>query len=757
MEIYYKSDFSLVEIFLNAEGVVVDPRTLEFVLIYKTSTQETFTASHLNDVYTNCSYNEEENGINVYFGNHNLKAGILTRELTIYQTDTEFPDDIKKLISLLDCDVTLVCSGGDGINYTEEQILLAIGQTGNGIESVTKTGTLGLTDTYTILYTDETSTTFNILNGKGIVSILKTGTLGLVDTYTITYNDETTTTFPVTNGAQGIQGDKGVQGDTGNGISSVSLLSEIGLIKTYRITFTNATTYDYAVANGNGIASVVKTSTVGLIDTYTITFTDGTTTTFPITNGADGIDSDEIKYNSVILSTVTIALQNTIEVYHHSPYEIPTYIFDTSALTNATDVIRFQLVINMPPTAVTPVFPPSVTWYVTPSFATGNRKYVIWFTSYDGGITWVGNLLGSFIHTSFTTTWNVSAGETIYFPFVNTAPSDSETVIAWGDGSTTTLTAGQALGTTGIAHTYTNADTYTITVYNKAGKMPSFYFFTVQTSKNNIISVVTPMLTMYNGSTVITVVSALFRNCINLTDVCYNFFQNNSQLTQIWSSFFFTSSLLSIPNDLMSYFSPSFFVIKDSLFAYSGITTIPDFLFQNVIIDASSNTLFTYCYSLKFKANLFCEETEENMSTRFASLSPSFNSLIYRETYTSSAVGGTAPQLWNYQYNEVVTLSSTTGIVAGNIIKDSVTGAYFTVVTVLTSTTLKIRYLRWNNLTGTYSNFVAGHTILINDTASAITFTSISGSPIKTGCYGGNGNNSATLLNKDLIPWEWCN
>ena len=250
MEIYYKSDFSLVEIFLNAEGVVVDPRTLEFVLIYKTSTQETFTASHLNDVYTNCSYNEEENGINVYFGNHNLKAGILTRELTIYQTDTEYPDDTKKLISLLDCDVELVCSGGDGSGYTEEQILLAIGATGatgatgNGIVSVSKTNTTLLTDTYTILYTNSTTSTFNIVNGKGIVSILKTGTLGLIDTYTITYNDETTSTFFVTNGEQGIQGETGI-----------------------------------------GISSIAKTSTLGLVDTYTITFTNGTTTTFSVTNG----------------------------------------------------------------------------------------------------------------------------------------------------------------------------------------------------------------------------------------------------------------------------------------------------------------------------------------------------------------------------------------------------------------------------------------------------------------------------------------
>lgn len=47
-------------------------------------------------------------------------------------------------------------------------------------------------------------------DGKGIASIAKTGTSGLVDTYTITYTDGTTSTFSVTNGQKGDSGDDGV-------------------------------------------------------------------------------------------------------------------------------------------------------------------------------------------------------------------------------------------------------------------------------------------------------------------------------------------------------------------------------------------------------------------------------------------------------------------------------------------------------------------------------------------------------------------
>lgn len=40
-------------------------------------------------------------------------------------------------------------------------------------------------------------------DGKGITSITKTGTSGLIDTYTITYTDGSTSTFTVTNGTSG--------------------------------------------------------------------------------------------------------------------------------------------------------------------------------------------------------------------------------------------------------------------------------------------------------------------------------------------------------------------------------------------------------------------------------------------------------------------------------------------------------------------------------------------------------------------------
>ena len=55
-------------------------------------------------------------------------------------------------------------------------------------------------------------------DGVSVVSIVKTSSDGLVDTYTITYSDGTTSTFSVTNGqngATGVQGEQGIQGNPG--------------------------------------------------------------------------------------------------------------------------------------------------------------------------------------------------------------------------------------------------------------------------------------------------------------------------------------------------------------------------------------------------------------------------------------------------------------------------------------------------------------------------------------------------------------
>ena len=90
------------------------------------------------------------------------------------------------------------------LDWVISQVKFWSERVGKSIQTIEKTGTAGLVDTYTITYSDGTTSTFDVTNGNGIASVAKTGTAGLVDTYTITFQDGSTTTFEVHNGTASI-------------------------------------------------------------------------------------------------------------------------------------------------------------------------------------------------------------------------------------------------------------------------------------------------------------------------------------------------------------------------------------------------------------------------------------------------------------------------------------------------------------------------------------------------------------------------
>ena len=98
-----------------------------------------------------------------------------------------------------------------GVNSWQSEGVIR-GDDGVSVSSISKIMTVGLVDTYEILFSDGTSQTYTVTNGNGISSIAKTATVGLVDTYTITYTDGSTSNFSVTNGADGIDGVDGEDG-----------------------------------------------------------------------------------------------------------------------------------------------------------------------------------------------------------------------------------------------------------------------------------------------------------------------------------------------------------------------------------------------------------------------------------------------------------------------------------------------------------------------------------------------------------------
>ena len=169
--------------------------------------------------------------------------------------------------------------------------------------------------------------------GNGIEKIELTDTKENLDTYTIFFTDGTTTTFTVTNGVdgeQGIQGEPGKDGHTptieigenGNRIidgvdSEIKAEGKDGLDGNTILNGTNNPTNDlgkdgdfyintsnwdvFLKENGEwiskgclkgytgvGIKTIEKTGSEENVDIYTITYSDGTTTNFSVTNGVDG-------------------------------------------------------------------------------------------------------------------------------------------------------------------------------------------------------------------------------------------------------------------------------------------------------------------------------------------------------------------------------------------------------------------------------------------------------------------------------------
>lgn len=215
---------------------------------------------------------------------------------------------------------------------TGESITLADGRGISTIERTSGDGSSGSLDTYTITYTDNTTSTFSVRNGKdgqifnikGAVtnisalpnpSAANSGNAYIVGTSSTKYDlyacvlSGGAYTWLNLGPVSGVKGDKG---DTGTGITSLTgntvNKDQGGRAFVLDVALSNGTskTFEYDIvdgtngtngtngtdgADGRGIVSIEKTAgtgAAGTTDTYTITYTDNTTSTFSVYNGQDG-------------------------------------------------------------------------------------------------------------------------------------------------------------------------------------------------------------------------------------------------------------------------------------------------------------------------------------------------------------------------------------------------------------------------------------------------------------------------------------
>lgn len=157
------------------------------------------------------------------------------------------------------------------------------------IDSISLTSTSGLIDTYTITFTDGSTSNFNVKNGadgKSITGITKTSTSGNVDHYDVDLSDGSTTSgFDVTNGTNGTDG---------KSIANISLASTSGNVKNYDVYLDDGTKTPTGFSVEDGASSYLHIR-------YSSSF-DGT--------GMVTTPTDATVYIGILVSTSSVAPTN---------------------------------------------------------------------------------------------------------------------------------------------------------------------------------------------------------------------------------------------------------------------------------------------------------------------------------------------------------------------------------------------------------------------------------------------------------------
>ena len=345
-----------------------------------------------------------------------------------------------------------------------ENWLLQMAKGRGGIQTIEKTGTSGITDTYTITFSDESTTTFEVENGRGITG-MTTSKTGTVTTVTLSYNDGTTSQFAVNDGegvtevisywavstskttqpsswsttpmsltasykylwnylrfnysdgthqdttpaVVGVYGDKGATGNAGTSITSVTKIGTSGLVDTYRITFSNNTTTTFTITNGSSISTIEKTSTSGLVDTYKVTLSNGETETFTVTNGK-GISS--------ITQISGSHAAGTTDTYRITFNDGDTYDFLVYNGTNGTGAVSSVAGIGVSGSSGDV---PLILWgNGAPTASTAGQEKQLYF-DLNGGVMYicVGVAAGSYSWTSMGITVDSALSSSSYNPVQN--------------------------------------------------------------------------------------------------------------------------------------------------------------------------------------------------------------------------------------------------------------------------------------------------------------------------------------------------
>lgn len=124
MNYYYKSEFELVETFLDAGGDPVDITNIDVSIEYMTAGWERYTVSRIGGVPVNCVFSEAEPAkLTAVFQNHGLNIGVLRREITLFVDNVNFASGKQKVALAPLTSINLVATSGEQGTAEIETIL----------------------------------------------------------------------------------------------------------------------------------------------------------------------------------------------------------------------------------------------------------------------------------------------------------------------------------------------------------------------------------------------------------------------------------------------------------------------------------------------------------------------------------------------------------------------------------------------------------------------------------------------------------
>lgn len=299
------------------------------------------------------------------------------------------------------------------------------------------------------------------VDGRGIVSVVRTdgdGSAGTIDTYTITYTDDTTSTFTITNGKDGSVGPMGPVGPAGRGIVSIRKTSgdsTSGTTDTYTIKYTDDSTSTFNVYNGKDGSTteiesketqIFQVSSFDLLPTTNVNIGDFGIVKTPLVN-------DKYSYSAYIHTENGWAAMDgnysADNIYFDEDLLVTTKIGTIQTLTNG------QATLPAKGKTLKQVFSSLIAERKAPT-ATLPSGTVEW-TNYENS-----NYLVE-VGETITPTWKTtfSAGSYTYGPATGVTSTQAKVYLSTNSNSSSTIGAGEMNGKTGnlSALTITDAST----------------------------------------------------------------------------------------------------------------------------------------------------------------------------------------------------------------------------------------------------------------------------------------------------------